>query len=218
VPANEHNLTVVATQVRRFAPFPFPHTVARPDERMPVELKGAERGRIFVACLLNYDWTLRNVGKSAFNKVSRFACLLAASCFTYFTIQVAPPPLLKALNEMLCELHPLVHFLETSGLVTFAPEDASDEERRAIYMPFDMLKTAYEEWLKAAHIKSDNKWLPEYVVCVARVRALTRSPTAAGSIGRRCSPRAARWARIRSRCRGRAEARWLLRSLEPGPR
>jgi len=63
---------------------------------------------------------------------------------------------------MLCELHPLVHFLETSGLVTFAPEDASDEERRAIYMPFDMLKTAYEEWLKAAHIKSDNKWLPEF--------------------------------------------------------
>jgi hypothetical protein len=129
--------------VRRFAPFPFPRTVTRPDRNLPVQLNGVERGRIFVSCLLNYDWTLRYVGKSAFNKV-------------------APPPLLKALKEMLCELHPLVHFLETSVGLRFAPEGASDVERRAFYMPFENLKVQYEEWLKTNHIKSDNKWLPEF--------------------------------------------------------
>lgn len=41
---------------------------------------------------------------------------------------------------MLCELHPLVHFLESSGLVEAADEDASDDDRRSIYMPLESLK------------------------------------------------------------------------------
>jgi hypothetical protein len=63
---------------------------------------------------------------------------------------------------MLCELHPLVNFLNSCPKLRFAPPDATEEERQNIYVPLDKLKITYDEWLKHTGIKTDNKWVPEY--------------------------------------------------------
>lgn len=142
--------------VRRFAPFPFPHTVANPDHDLKTALVQEACAR-FVVCIQCYHWVLANVGRSAFNKIGPLECQ-------------------ERIKEMLVELHPLVAFLECGDMFVHALVGCSEEERRATYMPMAVFKEMFDQYVKTHHVKNDAAWNAEFYTAPLARKACTVGP------------------------------------------
>lgn len=129
--------------IRRFAPFHFGKTVTNPDAKIEMEISKTESENLFATCLLCYHYLVKNVAKSGFNKIG-------------------PPQCLKALREMLIQLHPMVAFLETSGLLEFAPEGCEEDERTSYYVTMTELHKSFKDFCADTNIKFSQAWISEF--------------------------------------------------------